>query len=115
MTEIHKCNGVLVHCMDWRFQRFFKNLMTELNLEKADRISLPGGGGKNPDLVDAWIALSCKLHEPTNVVLTVHEDCGAGATKDDLIEAFNRTKEKHPDKTVRAFFINLDGTWEEVK
>ncbi|MFH1769807.1 MAG: carbonic anhydrase [Parcubacteria group bacterium] len=114
MSKIHKCNGVLVQCIDWRIQNTLAELLKSLNIETADRVSIPGGAGKQPQLVDEWCDLSCKLHEPNTIVLTVHEDCGAGATKDDLIKAFNRTKQKHSNRTVRAFFVNLDGSWEEL-
>ena len=114
MSQIHKCSSCLVHCMDWRIQNTLIKLLQELGEETADRISIPGGAGKYPELVDEWVALSCKLHDPKQIILTVHEDCGAGATKNDLIESLARVKKNNPDRDVKAFFVMLDGRWQEV-
>jgi len=117
----HKCDGVIVQCMDWRIQKTLSELLKSLDLETADCLSIPGGAGKNPELVDQWVELSIKLHQPDTILLTVHEDCGAGATRDDLAEAFKRIKKTYsgdsdtPNKTFRAFWINLDGSWEELE
>jgi hypothetical protein len=101
--------------MDWRIQKTIDNLLSYVKQATADRISIPGGAGKNMDLVEKWVGMSCKLHVPSSIILTVHEDCGAGATKDDLIDIFKRVATQYTNKEVRAFYINLDGTWSEIK
>jgi len=101
--------------MDFRIQQTVELLLAELmvDYDDFDRVSIPGGAG-NIALFEEMALLSKRLHDINMVVLTVHEDCGAGATMDDLKEAISIAKNSLPDVEVRAFYIYLDGHWDEV-
>ena len=102
------------HCMDLRIQQTVENLLRSLGiaLGEFDRVSVAGGAGNFASL-NEHLAVSFRLHNPQEIILTIHEDCGAGATKNDFAEAF-RLSHQYTENT-RAFFINLDGTWEEIR
>ncbi|MCA9391623.1 hypothetical protein KC614_00270 [candidate division WWE3 bacterium] len=111
----HICGNCVFHCMDFRFQKTFDSLIESLEIELGDfdRVSVAGGAG-NFEQLERHLELTTKLHDAKTLVLTVHEDCGAGATRDDLIKAIGIAKETYPERTVKAFYVMLDGTWEEV-
>lgn len=71
------------------------------------------GGAGNFDILKHHAPLSRKLHCPNVAILTVHEDCGAGAKKEDLIKAKEIAQELF--ETIHCFYLKLDGTWEEIK
>ena len=102
--------------MDFRIQQTIERLLGSLEIAygDCDRVSIAGGAG-NFEQLEKHIDLSAKLHNATNLVLTIHEDCGAGAKKEDLPQALKIIKEKHPHSTIRTFFVKLDGSWEEIK
>ena len=102
--------------MDFRIQQTVERLLgfLEIAYGDCDRVSIAGGAGNFKQLED-HINVSTKLHNSTNIILTIHEDCGAGAKREDLVKAQNIAKEQHPNCATRTFFIKLDGTWEELK
>ena len=102
--------------MDFRFQDVFHKLMQSLDFHDGDydMVSIAGGAG-NFEQLKKHLKLSTGLHQAENIVLTVHEDCGAGATKDDLLKALRETKQAYPNRTVQAYYVYLDGTWEGIK
>ena len=112
MTQ-HTCPCLLVHCIDFRFQQAIENLLKTLDFECGDfdRVAVAGGAG-NFEVLKHHAPLSKKLHCPNVAILTVHEDCGAGAKKDDLIKAREIAKDLF--EKVRCFYLKLDGTFEEV-
>lgn len=71
------------------------------------------GGAANMEQLKIHLGLSKRLHDSCMPVLSgVHEDCGAGAVKEDLFKAAEIARSLGFDP--RLFFIKLDGTWEEV-
>ncbi|MBT3266249.1 hypothetical protein HN371_03795 [Candidatus Poribacteria bacterium] len=104
----------VVHCMDYRIQATADRLMGALGVGRGrfDRVSVAGGAG-NADQTRRHLDLSIRLHNAASLVLTAHEDCGAGATRDDLTRALALARGSHPERHIRGFWINLDGTWEE--
>ncbi len=112
----HHCPGFVIGCMDHRIQKALKNLLEDLRVElgEFDRVTVAGGAG-NTGLLFYHLDLSQRLHRPDTFVLTCHEDCGYGATKEDLLTAFRRVRDELPEEdTVRAFWIyrREDGQWD---
>ncbi|MBU0648716.1 hypothetical protein KJ969_01240 [Patescibacteria group bacterium] len=81
----HKCSSLIVHCMDFRFQRAFTSYMEETGL-MGDCDCVSGAGGIK-ELVECepgennyvWkqIKGSYRLHDMSHAVLIAHLDCGA--------------------------------------
>ena len=103
-------------CMDLRTQRVRRELIDYLGIKDGtfDLISVPGGAGDFRQL-ERCLRLSCQLHSVEEAILTVHEDCGAGAKKGDLLRAA-RIATKMGVK-YRAFYLfrtENGWTWEEI-
>jgi hypothetical protein len=104
----------LVHCMDYRIQATADRLMRALgsNVGQFDRVSIKGGAG-NTEQTRRHIDLSIRLHNAASIVLTAHEDCGAGTTRDDLRRALALARGSYGQRHIRGFWLYLDGSWEE--
>ncbi|NTV31366.1 hypothetical protein HGA91_05330 [candidate division WWE3 bacterium] len=101
--------------MDYRIQSIVENLLKalQINMGDYDRLSIPGGAANLGQLFED-LRLSRKLHDTHQVILTTHEDCGYGATRESLTEAIDTARILYPDSKIRAFYLYLDGTWEEI-
>ena len=110
----HICSHCVVHCMDFRIQKTIAKLLATLNINEGDfdRVSVAGGAA-NIEQLKRHVELSITLHSPRSFVLTVHEDCGAGAKPEDLSAAKALIHASYPECDIRTFFIKLDGAWEE--
>lgn len=108
------CHGCVVHCVDFRIQGTIDDLIRSLALAPGeyDRISVAGGAAYYAEVL-RQAQICNRLHRPSLFVLTVHEDCGAGAKRDDLKEARRITREASPNAVIRTFYVKLDGSWEE--
>ena len=104
----------LVHCMDYRIQVTADRLMRALGADvgQLDRVSIKGGAG-NTEQTRRHIDLSIRLHNAASIVLTAHEDCGAGTTRDDLRRALTLARGAYAQRHIRGFWLYLDGSWEE--
>lgn len=80
MSE-HQCNAITLTCIDWRLHP-----QTELFYGKEyGRFDACMAAGSvkdllNPATAEYWlrqIEISCSLHDPRFVALTMHADCGA--------------------------------------
>ena len=114
LTPVADGRVCVVHCMDYRIQGTADRLMGALGAHRGrfDRVAIAGGAG-NFEQTRRHVDLSVQLHNVASVVLTAHEDCGAGATRDDLTRALALARGSHPECHIRGFWISLDGTWEE--
>ncbi|MDK1119075.1 MAG: hypothetical protein QGM50_09845 [Anaerolineae bacterium] len=119
MTD--KCETVVVHCMDYRLQRYLNNWVEENILPQSyDRISIAGGVYDVYDVM-RQVDLAIRLHKIKKVVLINHEDCGAygfeGTNERHSVDLRN-TREKisklfsHID--VDLYYLNLNGTFEHI-
>lgn len=99
--------------MDFRFQQAVDNLIGSQELKPGDfdRLSVAGGAGNFGEL-QKHLQLAQKLHGVKQAILMTHEDCGAGATRDDLARAAAIAK-KH-DLQPKAFYLKLDGTLDAI-
>lgn len=86
--------AVVVCCMDFRFQKAIQELIKENGLEYGDYdlVSIKGGAG-NFDQLREHLIVAKKLHNPQQIILTVHEDCGAKAKEEDLSKAVEISQE----------------------
>ena len=75
-------------------------------------MSIAGGAG---NFVQTRLhgELSIRLHNVTSLVLTGHEDCAAGTTRDDLKRALALARGSYASLQISGFWITLDGEWEE--
>lgn len=75
--DMNKARALAIHCIDFRFQNGTQQRLEELGLTDGfDRISWPGAS-KDVENVRNAAALSIKLHNPDEVFIIEHEDCGA--------------------------------------
>lgn len=83
-----KVKCAFVHCFDPRFPQAFKKLLKryDVAVNECDEISIGGGAGDFVGL-ERELEKSSRLHHPEFVLLTVHENCGAGAKEEDLEKA----------------------------
>lgn len=107
-----KC--AFIHCMDYRIQKTLDELLAHEGVAygEFDRISLAGGAGAFEGM-EEQLALSAELHHPDFAILTIHEECGGGATREDFPRA-REIAEKYVSD-VRMYFVGLDGTFEKIK
>ena len=82
MEQQHSCEAVVVHCIDFRFQKAISEFLGKKFPGGYDRIAVAGGV---KDLVENGehsaifrnLKISFDLHHPKTIVLIQHEDCGA--------------------------------------
>ncbi len=75
----HKCEAIVVHCMDFRLQSFI-NQWLEANLGKGtyDRAVMAGGVFDVYDVI-RQVDISARLHGISKVILINHEDAACTA------------------------------------
>lgn len=101
-----------VQCCDKRFQVASQKLRKHLGLKKGnyDPISVPGGAANLMVIKDSFKLLCPIRPEKRLVVLTIHEDCAAGATPEDLARAIEEAKKFFFQG--KAYILRLDGSFE---
>lgn len=74
---MHKAQALVFRCIDFRFQEIIDDYLKNRGLtRKFDNIGL-GGASKNFDVCLEQAKLSLDLHDPDEVYIVEHEDCGA--------------------------------------
>lgn len=102
--------------MDFRlFSTAVPKIVSSLGLTGDCDGCITAGGAKDLAQLELQLALSIRLHQTVRVILTVHEDCGAGATIEDLRAAAALVKEKFPACSVECYLMKLDGAWERYE
>ena len=99
-------------------------------------ISMPGGAGGNAGLVALlkdefevskerareverkirvlFVEQHIRLHQPREVELCAHEDCGAEGSEDELRLLAELLKKRNPDIIfTMSLFVQVDGHWEK--
>lgn len=127
---MHKCDGLVLICMDWRLYQsndLLEKIKKITSTNDLDVVAL-AGSSKNildlttKDLVFKHIDLNKKLHSGSKIILTQHENCGAygeSGTKEKLLEDLNNAgkivESKYPDFKLEKVFIFLkevEGKWQ---
>lgn len=119
----HSAEAVIATCIDFRFQEYINNWISQNFSPKTfDRVAF-AGGVKSLDTIISQIDIAERLHKIKKVVLVNHEDCGAygdpasaGPEKhaEDLKNAAAQIKQQYPDLEVQTYYLHLDGTFESI-
>ena len=116
MSAKHKTKALVIHCIDFRFQdRIQEHLVNVDSISKFDRISWPGAS-KDFDNVSRAADISLKLHDPDQVYIYEHDDCGAYG-EDNSEDAHRKNayrlktflQEKKPSIKVMTLIATFDG------
>lgn len=77
MSVVPKTQALVIHCIDFRFQKMIEGDLASRNLtDQFDRIAWPGAA-KDLANVTGAAQVSLQLHDPDVVLIYEHEDCGA--------------------------------------
>lgn len=116
MSVEHKTQALAIHCIDFRFQQMISEHLAESGLTgQFDRISLPGAS-KDLDQVLQYAQVSIRLHDPDQVLIYEHQDCGAYG-QDNSLETHrqstanlaNALKDIKPRLKIETFFATFEG------
>ncbi len=116
------CDALVVHCMDYRLQKFLQPWITvRFGYDNFDIISL-AGSVHDYEMVLKYVQLAVQIHNIDTVCLINHEDCRAygrdGTYKrhrHDLLETQKKLRVLFPQLKVETFFLHLDGTFEPIE
>jgi hypothetical protein len=138
---MHKAKNVIITCMDFRFQKKIQNYLLENGyLGESDEIIVAGAGR---DLIKPvteadgeylWkqLSLSMKLHNPDNIIIIEHQDCGgwaqdktipSGLSNDDDRDSHQiycqklqkKIADEYPDKKIKFLYAELNGKIGEME
>ncbi|MFZ5910438.1 MAG: carbonic anhydrase [Chloroflexota bacterium] len=117
----HTTDAIVVHCIDFRFQKYLDPWLSEhFGHDNFDRVSL-AGGVFDFFAVLRQVEISDRLHKIKKVVLVNHEDCGAygkegnyARHKADLEEAERKIEALFPNLDVEIYYLHLDGEFEKL-
>lgn len=119
--EIH-CDALVVHCMDYRLQRFLQPWISgRFGFDNFDIISL-AGSVHDYEQVLKYVQLAVDVHNIETVSLINHEDCRAYG-RDGTYKRHQRdlrsTKERilalFPHLKVETFYLHLNGIFEPIE
>lgn len=123
--DTHRCDTLLVMCMDFRFRKKTIRFLQEyLEIPAFDQLAVPGSVKtilEKRGTVKEALEVSAHLHDIERFILVNHQDCGAyGGSKnfrnaDDeqefhtaqLREARRRINGYYPEKTVVPYYARL--------
>ena len=119
--DIIHCDALVVHCMDYRLQKFIQPWITvRFGYDNFDIISL-AGSVHDYEMVLKYVQLAVQIHSITTVCLINHEDCrayGRDGTykrhKHDLMDAQKKILALFPHLKVETFYLHLDGEFEAI-
>ena len=118
---VHKCNAVVVVCIDFRFQKYIRDWLKKNFKNKTYDLVGFAGATKELDVVMKQIDISVRLHHVNGVILIHHEDCGAYGEEDsyerhvkDLCKARKRVLFAYPQVKVGLYYIYLSGKFEKI-
>ena len=117
-----QCDALVVHCMDYRLQKFLQPWITvRFGYDNFDIISL-AGSVHDYGMVLKYVELAVRIHGIKTVCVINHEDCRAygreGTYKrhrHDLLDTSMKLHALFPGLKVEAFFLHLDGTFELIE
>ena len=115
------CDALVVHCMDYRLQKFLQPWITvRFGYDNFDIIAL-AGGVHDYEMVLKYVQLAVQIHTIETVCLINHEDCrayGRDGTykrhKHDLLDTKEKIKTLFPHLNLEAFYLNLDGKFDPI-
>ncbi len=113
---MHKAQTLIIQCIDLRFQETVdEDLKKHQLFGKFDRIAWPGAS-KDFDNVKNAASVSLRLHDPDEIIIYEHEDCGAYG-EDNSIETHrinaqnlaNSLKETKPSLKISLLIATFEG------
>ena len=115
------CDALVVHCMDYRLQKFIQPWITvRFGYDNFDIISL-AGSVHDYEMVLKYVQLAVQIHSINVVCMINHEDCRAYGRegtykrhKHDLMDAQSKIRALFPQLKVETFYLQLDGTFEAI-
>ncbi|MBK8418604.1 carbonic anhydrase [Candidatus Villigracilis saccharophilus] len=116
------CDALVVHCMDYRLQKYLQPWITvRFGYDNFDIISL-AGSVHDYEMVLKYVQLAVRIHGIDTVCLINHEDCRAYGREGNLQTPQTRFAETpqnkitalFPDLKVETFYLHLDGTFESI-
>ena len=116
------CDALVVHCMDYRLQKFLQPWITvRFGYDNFDIIAL-AGAVHDYEMVLKYVQLAVQIHSVETVCLINHEDCRAygrdGTYKrhrQDLLSTATKIKALFPILKVETFYLHLNGTFEPIE
>ena len=116
------CDALVVHCMDYRLQKFLQPWITvRFGYDNFDIISL-AGSVHDYEMVLKYVQLAVQIHTIDTVCLVNHEDCRAygreGTYKrhrQDLLGTGSKIHALFPALRVETFYLHLDGMFEAIE
>lgn len=120
----HSCDGFVVACIDFRFQKYLKKWLGDNFDAKNKSYDFVGfaGASKSLEIIMKQLDISVRLHHISQVILIHHEECGAYGAEStynrhvkDLNIAKKTILEKYPNLKVSLFYLYLNGKFEEIK
>ncbi len=115
------CDALVVHCMDYRLQKFLQPWITvRFGYDNFDIVAL-AGSVHDYEVVLKYVELAVNIHTIETVCLINHEDCrayGRDGTykrhKHDLIHSQSKIIALFPTLKVETFYLHLDGNFESI-
>lgn len=124
---MHKCDLLVISCIDFRFQEHLRNFLEKDYKGKYDLVCVAGsaknfisGSGSDKETIIKQVRVSKNLHHIKRVFLINHQNCGAyGDTltsgsqeekeihRKDLISAKEEINKVFPDLEVYLYFIEF--------
>ena len=116
------CDALVVHCMDYRLQKFLQPWITvRFGYDNFDIISL-AGSVHDYEMVLKYVQLAVQIHSINTVCLINHEDCRAYGRegtykrhKQVLLDARSKIRALFPQLKIEAFYLHLDGIFESIE
>lgn len=123
---MHKCQALVISCIDFRFQEHLKEFLNKKHFQNYDLVSVAGSAKnlvaskKSAEFLLSQVLISYNLHQVKNIYLINHQNCGAygttlvtGSVKEkaihsrDLKKARRIISKKLPELQVKLFFMNF--------
>jgi len=110
MKKTHQAKVLVISCIDFRFITIIRNYLIDQGLGgKYDLITLPGASLNLEDATSS-IATSITLHNPDEIYIFDHEDCGAYGednSNEKHVENLDKAKKylsnKYPGRLIKVF------------
>lgn len=132
---MHKAKFCIITCMDFRFQdKIQKYIKNQGWLGSCDEIIIAGASRDlvkplepfHKESIIRQINLSVKLHDPDEIIIIDHQDCGGYAQDQTILSgletakdqtehkiyakrAYEILKKDYPDKIVSIYYIAFSG------
>lgn len=130
LNSNHHCDALVIHCIDFRFHEAVRDfLRNELNIKSYDLLTIPGaakhltaaGSATRGEGLLEDIGISIRLHEPKEIILINHADCGAyggraafadtaaeeTAHRQALEEAATSLTKQLPNISIKTYFASV--------